>query len=425
MRCVNPALIGTDASRFAQARRCGQPVMNELHDDLRPASCVERCSTVVSAAGSGDLSRYSIFGLGRGVCDLRRRCALYGRMILMRSALIFTLAACLLVCLPAASIAVTNATDPAGDNCVGGGCGPDLTSMLDSVDADGAAHLTIGRTGTYCARSILPSADVQPAVLILPASATSNTEAVLATIYTTSNSASVSWPYVWDASGSSTSVVSSVTSSSISITVPASVIAAAGGLPLKYYVSVCATAPGQQWYESRELMPNSGLFTLEASVTDKCLNIPGVQASVPTGYVRDVSGMCLRVAFSGGGGANTIVGNAAANIISGLGGNDALYGRAGNDKLLGGAGSDKLYGELGADILSGGLGADTARGGAGADVLTGDAGADKLYGDAGNDKLNGNDHRGGDLISGGAGRDTCIYNAGDVLVSCEVKIKRA
>ena len=53
----------------------------------------------------------------------------------------------------------------------------------------------------------------------------------------------------------------------------------------------------------------------------------------------------------GGGGADTILGNAANNLLTGGGGNDTLSGAAGDDILGGGAGDD---------LLTGGAGTDTA-----------------------------------------------------------------
>ena len=62
----------------------------------------------------------------------------------------------------------------------------------------------------------------------------------------------------------------------------------------------------------------------------------------------------------GGGGADTISGNAVANLLSGLGGSDTMAGLAGNDTLDGGDGNDTLNGGAGNDRLLGGAGTDTA-----------------------------------------------------------------
>lgn len=62
--------------------------------------------------------------------------------------------------------------------------------------------------------------------------------------------------------------------------------------------------------------------------------------------------------FTGGGGTDTITGNAAANVLSGGGGNDTLNGLNGGDVLNGNGGNDTLIGDGGADALTGGLGND-------------------------------------------------------------------
>lgn len=62
----------------------------------------------------------------------------------------------------------------------------------------------------------------------------------------------------------------------------------------------------------------------------------------------------------GGGGNDTLSGDAGANT---------LYGDAGDDHLSGGGANDVLYGDGGADTLDGNTGNDTLRAGAGNDVL--------------------------------------------------------
>ncbi|PZQ47115.1 MAG: protease [Rhodovulum sulfidophilum] len=78
----------------------------------------------------------------------------------------------------------------------------------------------------------------------------------------------------------------------------------------------------------------------------------------------------------GGGGNDTIRGNAAANTLTGGAGNDSLSGWGANDTLLGGGGNDTLTGGDGADQLRGGGASDVLQGGAGADILIGGVGAD-------------------------------------------------
>jgi serralysin len=175
----------------------------------------------------------------------------------------------------------------------------------------------------------------------------------------------------------------------------------------------------------------------------------------------------------GGGGADTISGNAVANLLAGLAGNDTLSGLAGNDTLDGGDGNDTLSGGAGNDRLLGGLGTDTAvytglranysivydavaaaftivdlRVGSvdgtdwlqglefarftdflidlatlvtttlkvtgpteGADTLAGTTGADSIAGLGGNDRLEG--LAGNDSLAGNAGNDTMAGGLGD------------
>lgn len=176
----------------------------------------------------------------------------------------------------------------------------------------------------------------------------------------------------------------------------------------------------------------------------------------------------------GGGGADTISGNAVANLLAGLAGNDTLSGLAGNDTLDGGDGNDSLNGGAGNDRLLGGLGTDTAVYGGlranysivydavvaaftiidlrvgsadgtdwlqglefarfadilldlatlittttlkvtgpteGADTLIGTTGGDSIAGLGGNDRLEG--LAGNDSLDGNAGNDTMVGGLGD------------
>lgn len=87
----------------------------------------------------------------------------------------------------------------------------------------------------------------------------------------------------------------------------------------------------------------------------------------------------------GGGGDDTLVGNAAANALSGNAGDDRLKGGDGSDRLDGGAGRDRLYGGTGRDNLKGGGDNDLLFGGGGRDTLNGGTGVDRLWGDGGDD----------------------------------------
>ncbi|MCZ8118971.1 MAG: M10 family metallopeptidase C-terminal domain-containing protein [Microcystis sp. LE18-22.4A] len=72
-----------------------------------------------------------------------------------------------------------------------------------------------------------------------------------------------------------------------------------------------------------------------------------------------------------------------------------LKGGGGNDTISGNAGFDEIYGEDGNDVLNGGVGNDQLYGGNGNDLLNGDSGDDYFTGDEGNN----------DTINGGAGSD--------------------
>jgi len=87
----------------------------------------------------------------------------------------------------------------------------------------------------------------------------------------------------------------------------------------------------------------------------------------------------------GGGGNDTMKGNALDNVLTGNGGNDLINGGDGNDTLLGGIGADTLRGDNGNDLLDGGVGKDTLLGGVGNDTLNGGEGDDSLTGGAGDD----------------------------------------
>ena len=353
----------------------------------------------------------------------------------------------------APSQAATSATDPTGDNCAGGYCGPDLTGAADRVDADGTVHLSITRAGATCTTRDYWPADVQPWFQLLSSSATAQAETAsyVGAVWAVSGTSDFRWSPA--AGGAEVPVTSTVSPGAVEVVIPASVVSSAGGLPLQWFVNdSCKESPYDPLTAYKDFAPDSGLYTLAAAeadacpniagaqatvpagmlvdgsgncVVDQCPNLPGGQAGVPPGHATDSTGSCQPVTLSGTAAPNVLVGSSLANVINGYGGNDTLWGRAGNDTLNGGTGKDRLYGETGNDRLLGGAGADLARGGAGRDTVNGGAGRDKLYGDAGNDTLDAGDRRPGDIVNGGAGRDTCYYNAGDTLSSCERKIRRA
>ncbi|HTI33442.1 MAG TPA: hypothetical protein VL422_07155 [Miltoncostaea sp.] len=269
--------------------------------------------------------------------------------------------------------------DPAGDHCAGGACGPDLTGLTSRVDPDGTAHLTVTRASSVCNTVSYPATEVQPYVQFLgPAAATpGESGAYRGAVWAVSTTST--FGFSPQGGGTDVPITSTVTPGSVEVTIPPSVIASMGGLPLKLFVTnSCREFPFEPITASKDLMPDSGLFTLDAGpviAPDVCPNLPGDQAAAPVGYAI-VAGQCVRTLFAGSAGVDRLVGNALANTMRGLAGNDTLLGKGGDDTLLGGAGRDRLVGGPGRDRLN-----------------------------------------------GGPGVDTCVFDAKDVLVGCERKVR--
>ncbi|MCC7272404.1 MAG: trypsin-like peptidase domain-containing protein [Alphaproteobacteria bacterium] len=115
----------------------------------------------------------------------------------------------------------------------------------------------------------------------------------------------------------------------------------------------------------------------------------------------------LDEAWSGGIGADTILGQD---------GDDAIHGGSGNDDLNGNLGDDLVYGDAGADFVRGGQGADTVDGGSGDDWhVNGNRGPDLVHGGTGNDVLYGGPDD--DTLRGGNGADTLSGDLGDDLLA--------
>lgn len=106
-------------------------------------------------------------------------------------------------------------------------------------------------------------------------------------------------------------------------------------------------------------------------------------------------------------GEQTLTANAGERIMAGWGDDYVTMGAAGRD-AFGEQGNDTLVGNALANIFSGGLGADQLLGAEGNDLLLGDAGDDWLRGGPGNDRMYGGN--GFDRLDGEDGRD--ILNGG-------------
>jgi len=342
----------------------------------------------------------------------------------MKNLLISSLAALALGLCGAAAAEAATFSDPAGDNCAGGQCGPDLTAVGHRLGADGTLFLSVTRNGSTCSTLSYPATEVQPMFVLFAAGATSpgDTASLRGRVW----AASTTRDFVWSKPGSTGSddevaLVSTVTPGSVEVAVPPAIVASTGGLPLKLWVTdSCREFPFDPETASKDLAPDTGLYTLEAPdvcpnlpgaqgavpaglsvdaagacVADVCPDLAGVQAAVPAGYAKDGAGGCVPVAFTGSAGRDRLVGNALANVLSGLGGADRLLGKAGADRLLGGGGPD---------------------------TLVGGPGRDRHLGGAGNDTIDARDRARGDVVDGGAGVDVCRYDAGDVVKGCERRI---
>lgn len=252
--------------------------------------------------------------------------------------------------------------DPAGDNCAGGACGPDLTGLTSRVDPDGTAHLTVTRASSVCNTVSYPATEVQPWFQFLAAAATAPGDTGLYRGAVWAVSTTSTFQFSPQGGGTDVPITSTVAAGSVEVVVPPAVIASMGGLPLKLFVTnSCREFPFEPITASKDLLPGTGLFTLEADpvvAPDACPNLAGDQAAVPAGYAI-VAGQCIRTLFTGSARVDRLVGNALANTMRGLGGNDTLLGKGGNDTLLGGPGRDRLVGGPGRDKVTGGPGFDT------------------------------------------------------------------
>lgn len=144
--------------------------------------------------------------------------------------------------------------------------------------------------------------------------------------------------------------------------------------------------------------------------SDVCPNIPGDQAEVPVGFMKDPAGNCVPEAVepyvpcivsvgvtqnettvTGTPADDTIDCRAASpgKTIDGFGGNDTITGTQFDDVITGGEGNDTITGSEGNDTLSGEGGDDFVDGGDDDDTLSGGTGTNTLIGGPGTDTCDG------------------------------------
>ena len=154
----------------------------------------------------------------------------------MKILVTLALAALALSACGAASAQAATVSDPAGDNCAGGFCGPDLTGVGSRVGDDGTVFLSVTRAGSVCNTLSYPAAEVQPMFELLADGATSQADAgsYLGHAWAVSSTSD----FLWTAQGSTSEVpiASTVTPGAVEVAIPPSIIASVGGLPLKLFV---------------------------------------------------------------------------------------------------------------------------------------------------------------------------------------------
>ena len=124
-------------------------------------------------------------------------------------------------------------------------------------------------------------------------------------------------------------------------------------------------------------------------------------------------GLGIAVTANGGAGNDTIVGGVGSETLNGDSGNDQILAGGGNNIVTDGTGNDLVdLTENSAPLAyTTGGGNDTVLGTSFNDSLTGSTGNDRLEGRGGNDTLDGNP--GSDELLGQDGSDTAIWNSGD------------
>jgi Ca2+-binding RTX toxin-like protein len=218
---------------------------------------------------------------------------------------------------------------------------------------------------------------------------------------------------------------------------PNAVTVTYNGSPLTAIAGIAASIVSVE-HVSLDLGTGTDILTYAAASVGVSVDL-GAQTASGFSAVTNIENV------TGGGGNDTLTGDALQNLLSGAGGNDTLKGAGGNDTLMGGAGDDTFLASEGGDgndsyVGNGGLdtydlhatdadaiittttassadiGSDTLNGienvigSQGADNISLNGGANVIDGQGGNDTINAG--AGNDIVTGGAGNDTMNGGAG-------------
>ena len=138
-----------------------------------------------------------------------------------------------------------------------------------------------------------------------------------------------------------------------------------------------------------------GTFTARVSVTDHDGGSDDIEFPVTVGdgcfgraVTTDMAALGI-TRFTGGDGADVVLGSSGDDVIDTGGGDDAVCAGGGDDTVTAGSGDDLVDGGPGSDRIEGQGGADALLGGDGGDLLIGGGGGDVLHGGTGRDTLQG------------------------------------